>query len=311
MPKKQFDLPDEMDTGENIPGLADSFADIVEGTTSRTTLLQRRSDGNLVLHNFVLTPVGFQPANDDLPALHNITQDTWQQIGSTLFEIETSLQWAIGDWLAAGERASYGSAKQLAEAMGRRPALFHQWAFVARKVEFLLRNKNLSWAHHQVVAKMCDRHEIEEWLDYADSERLSTRELKEAIKNAKETEKSKTATSPSLAATHTWVNVEKALAEQSDPDQQAAYLDALRAMIDQRLEVLRPNRPQLRDNQIRVLLRLYQKGPIKDTYHTNHMRVCRELAELGLVKIDHEGTRYTAYIIRRGEQHLRQIGEIA
>jgi hypothetical protein len=313
MAKKQFDLPDELDAGENIPGLDDSFADIVEGTSSRTTLLQRRADGNLVMHNVVLTPVGFQPANDDLPALHNINQDMWQQIGSTLFEIETSLQWAVGDWLAAGERARYGTVKALAEAMGRRPDLFHQWTFVSRKIRFLWRHKNLTWSHHEVVAKMCAEDEITEWLQYAEDENLSTKALRKAIKESKQTDVTVTNFNPKLAANHTWIGVEKLLNEQSDLHKQLEYLDQLHEMIERRRSLLRQTEQdnQLNSGQKHLLLTLYQKGPQTYRYNGTALKIARTLVEMNFVEIRHEGTRYTVFILRPAEEHLRQIGEIA
>jgi hypothetical protein len=191
MPKKKFNVVDEVEevAGDGqSPGMLDrTLADMVEGSSARKTIMQQASDGSMMLHRRKLTLVGFEPENHDLPALHDIDHDQWQQIGNTLMGLDTSLQWAIGDWLAAGERARYGEAKALAEKMGKDPGLFHTWAYIARKMEFWSRDQNLTWTHHRIVVKLCDDpSEYAAWLQYAREHNLSTRQLEQAIKESKQ-----------------------------------------------------------------------------------------------------------------------------
>lgn len=55
------------------------------------------------------------------------------------------------------------------------------WMWVAGKVPPHLRNINLSFAHHELVAKL-DQSEQEEFLKLAESEALTVRELREKVK---------------------------------------------------------------------------------------------------------------------------------
>lgn len=212
-----------------------------------------------------------------------------------------------------------------------------QYAYVARSVEYSIRIEGLSFAHHQVVASMKPEQQ-RYWLDIASTQGLSVAKLRKAIKNARNQEQPQDMPQPldQWRKAKPKADTIQAIYRQADERTRELILEELRdlvrtlegeagniqaAHLPQRrsradIKAFAPDTTehdqptQLRDNQLKVLLRLYQKGPISDAYHTNHMTIARELETLGFAKIEQHGTRYTAYIVRHGEQHLRDIGEI-
>ena len=68
---------------------------------------------------------------------------------------------------------------------GLDPATLHAYAHVARKVPSSLRNKDLSWEHHKIVAKLPPADQ-QRWLklaadNQADGRPVSTRRLRRSI----------------------------------------------------------------------------------------------------------------------------------
>lgn len=142
-------------------------------------LLTPSGDG-FALAGFRVTSVGFE-------SLEGIDAETWQKVGDALLYLEGSIQWLIGDWLAFGENIGYGDATRIAEQVGREAKTLHNWAWVARTIEFSLRRENLSFTHHKIIVEECARQEHprearHSWLAYAAEHGLSVRELKQAIR---------------------------------------------------------------------------------------------------------------------------------
>ena len=107
----------------------------------------------------------------------------------------------IGDWLVYGEDHFDSNAKngqaggdrggrkvtaeryaQAAAATGIDRAVLKNFAYVSRRVPLSVRNDDLSWEHHRVVAKL-QRDEQKRWLKIAtgQDERLSARRLRVSI----------------------------------------------------------------------------------------------------------------------------------
>ena len=79
----------------------------------------------------------------------------WLARGRELAQADSAGQFEIGDWLIAGEekwsRKAYAEASAIFN--GYAKATLFTFASVARSVETLSRNKDLSWNHHKVVAR--------------------------------------------------------------------------------------------------------------------------------------------------------------
>lgn len=134
------------------------------------------SEDGFQIAGFAASSVGFE-------SLEGINPDTWQEMGYTLFRLEGSIQWLIGDWLAHGERTGYGEAKAIANAIGREADTLHGWIAVSRGIELRNRFRNLSHTHHLTVVKECkDPADYRAWLEYAAAEGLSVAKLRKAIR---------------------------------------------------------------------------------------------------------------------------------
>lgn len=136
---------------------------------------------DLVWGRWRLSPVGLVAPDD-------VTGDEYQQIGEVLLTLDSRLQWLIGDWVVYGDQWEYGETyKTLAEQFGYEVATLHNYASVCRRVHFSLRNENLTYGHHNVVAAMTPE-EQQYWLNLASigdkGQRWSIKRLTEAIKGA-------------------------------------------------------------------------------------------------------------------------------
>lgn len=111
----------------------------------------------------------------------------WEKIGIFLRHVEGSVQFWIGDWINYGEK-SYGKTYEKAlEATGLEYGTLRNYKNVSGRVELSLRNDNLEFHHHQVVAPL-EPEQQKKWLDKAEKDGLSVRELRGAI--AKDRQKS-------------------------------------------------------------------------------------------------------------------------
>ncbi|GEM_PF-1596759 len=151
------------DENNALKGALEDLRQQLESRTSAMTI----QDGTMFVHDFQFTPKG-------LVAPEHIDHQAWEEVGQLLFKLEGSLQWLIGDWLVYGEELKYGDTKKLAEIMGRDPQTFYDYANVARSVQFSLRNENLSFNHHRVIAKLkLEPYQQMQALTYAADQALS------------------------------------------------------------------------------------------------------------------------------------------
>ena len=127
------------------------------------------------IDEFTATPIGLAPTTT------TVSYDVWDAYGEGLHKVEGAIQWVVGDWLNYGE-SRYG--ETYSQAMSHWPDAKYQsladYSWVARKVEFSLRNENLSWTHHRHVAKL-DPDKQEYWLNRAEKESWSERDLANGI----------------------------------------------------------------------------------------------------------------------------------
>ena len=110
----------------------------------------------------------------------DMSRDKWEDAGCVLKQIESGMQWWIGDWWAFGER-KWGTGQQICEALGFSYATVTTYASISRSYESLSRLKDLTHKHHQIAAPL-DEPQRSEILAWADNTKASTRELKTAIR---------------------------------------------------------------------------------------------------------------------------------
>lgn len=154
----------------------------------RTLKLVKADTGDIVgeaeEQDLALVDDKFKFTSTGLIVRGNPTFQEWEDCGQLLAHIQKCIHWWIGDWLNYGEQ-QWGEA--FAQAVD--PSRFavqtlanDKW--VASKIPRSLRKETLSFTHHALVAPL-EPEERKEWLDKAETKRLTTAELRKQIKKAK------------------------------------------------------------------------------------------------------------------------------
>lgn len=133
---------------------------------------------------FMLMPAG-------VVATGQPTYDEWFAAMTWVQQVEKASPFWIGDLLSYGE-ASYGEKyTQAVEATGHKVSYLMNVASVASKIPVERRHPDLSFAHHQDVAAL-PGDEQSEWLDKAEQEDWTSRDLRGHIRIAKAKQAGKT-----------------------------------------------------------------------------------------------------------------------
>lgn len=107
--------------------------------------------------------------------------EEWDLLGQKLAPLGKSIGFIIGDWINYGE-ARYGEMyEQALKRTGMAYNTLANFAYVARKIESSLRNENLDFTQHYVVAKLKTDDEKQHWLNMAEKHNLSIRRLRKSI----------------------------------------------------------------------------------------------------------------------------------
>jgi hypothetical protein len=134
-------------------------------------------DGTLTAGVYKLTTTGIRPTRR--PA----NESDWLQLGAALRTLHKSLAWIAGDWLAQGLGTFGRTVDDLAAVLDVDAGTIHNWTSVARAVEFSRRRDTLSYSHHVEVAKFEDPADQNQWLDLAERNGWSSKELRAHIKD--------------------------------------------------------------------------------------------------------------------------------
>jgi hypothetical protein len=137
-----------------------------------------QGDGTFRAGEFMLTPVGVQIPD-------GTSADSWSELGDVLLKLNGAIQWLIGDWLNYGNRVWGKTYEDIAEVTGYEVESLYNLASVCAKIPFSLRNENLDFSHHSVVAHIPDSLKGQEFaiLEYCEKNRLSVRHLRAYIKS--------------------------------------------------------------------------------------------------------------------------------
>lgn len=139
---------------------------------------------NLALKNDSLFTTHVKLSKTSLEMDENTTFEEWSEIGEKLQDIQGSIHWWIGDWISFGEHKWGEKYTQAIEKTGYVLETLKTDVWVANSIKKSLRNDNLSFTHHHLVASL-EPKDQEKWLDKAEKEELSTRELKATIRKYK------------------------------------------------------------------------------------------------------------------------------
>lgn len=147
---------------------------------------------------FKLTTKGLEISGDP-------SYEQWEAVGETLKFLESSIQFALGDWLRYGERRWGEKYAQAAEETGYSEGTLRLYTHVANSVNPLVRTNNLTFTHHQLVAPLRlpdgapDVEKQRYYLELAEKKELPVAKLREVIKQDKRAEKEATRPQPAPA----------------------------------------------------------------------------------------------------------------
>lgn len=135
---------------------------------------------------FTISRTGLEVHND-------LSFEEWASLAPVLNEAARGVAFVIGDWLVYGrerfgsrgrERVRSEDYEAAVRLTGLDRTTLQTYAHVSRRVPLLLRNKDLSWEHHKVVAKLPSGDQ-ERWLltaaNRVDGQPVSTRRLRKSI----------------------------------------------------------------------------------------------------------------------------------
>jgi len=123
----------------------------------------RRSSG-------ALSKIAWVPQGD-------VGHSDWLATGRRLGAIGRCSQWWIGDWVRYGTARWGEKYAEAARVTGYDTASLRNMAWVASRFDPSLRNDQLTWSHHVLLAPL-DVDAQREWLRKASDERLSVADLR-------------------------------------------------------------------------------------------------------------------------------------
>lgn len=133
-------------------------------------------DGSLAFAGLKITPVGIEFPDD-------IDQEVWERTGRLLLNVGSALAWALGDWMRFS--GQWGETyKVIATEFNYEVETLYTYKWLAEHVQFSIRNRELSPAHHRLVATMSAEEQVR-WLTWAVEHRASLDELRQALRNAR------------------------------------------------------------------------------------------------------------------------------
>lgn len=112
----------------------------------------------------------------------NLSERSWERIGTSLRELVNSSAWWLADWLLYGE-STYGwrRYKEAIERTGLDYQTLRNYAWVGRRFEHHRRRDSLSFAHHAEVARLSPP-EQDYWLRKAEQQKWSRNELRRTVR---------------------------------------------------------------------------------------------------------------------------------
>lgn len=117
-------------------------------------------------------------------APENMTYEEWFEACKTIGSVNRCSRWWAADILLWGEQRWGEEYAQVADSLGFDPQTLANLLWIARKFPPSRRRENLSFGHHEIVAKFTP--EVQDvWLDLAEQHSLPIAKLKQAIKSKK------------------------------------------------------------------------------------------------------------------------------
>lgn len=113
--------------------------------------------------------------------------DEWERSGRQLAGVLDSSSWWLGDWLVYGKDHYTDRYQRGIRAIGLSYQTLRNYAWVSRRFDFGRRRPALSFQHHAELASM-PIEDQDLWLDRAEQQQWSTKQLRSALRAARQSE---------------------------------------------------------------------------------------------------------------------------
>ncbi|WP_282613011.1 LmbU family transcriptional regulator [Streptomyces sp. GESEQ-35] len=126
-----------------------------------------------------------------------MSYDEWERSGRQLAGILDSSSWWLGDWLVYGKDHYTDRYQRGIRAAGLSYQTLRNYAWVSRRFDLTRRRPALSFQHHAELTAM-PVEEQDFWLDRAEEQQWTTKQLRSALRAARQSEEQpRTPTEPS------------------------------------------------------------------------------------------------------------------
>lgn len=116
------------------------------------------------------------------------------RIGSRLKELNGSVMWLLGDWLAYGHanyakeqwggRSPTGLYEQLSLETGYSISTLKNAKYLCSNLDSSRRRDNLTFSHALEIVSMAPKEEVTEWIDKVTTEPVTVKKLREQLRRA-------------------------------------------------------------------------------------------------------------------------------
>jgi hypothetical protein len=110
--------------------------------------------------------------------------DEWELAGRRLSGIVDSSCWWLGDWLVYGKDQYSDRYQRGIAAVGLQYQTLRNYAWVARRFPLNRRRAGLTFQHHSELASLLPEQQ-DKWLDRAEQENWTTKQLRSALRLAR------------------------------------------------------------------------------------------------------------------------------
>ncbi|MCB5165735.1 LmbU family transcriptional regulator [Streptomyces bambusae] len=121
--------------------------------------------------------------------------DEWERAGRQLAGVLDSSCWWLGDWLRFGKDHYTDRYQRGIRAVGLSYQTLRNYAWVARRFDITRRRSGLSFQHHAELASM-PVPEQDLWLDRAEQRQWTTKQLRSALRAARQGDRPQPAADP-------------------------------------------------------------------------------------------------------------------
>lgn len=149
---------------------------------------QLSMDGDAFRHLVALADAGAVTATSLELTDPDMSYDTYEALGAYLGRINRSCSWWVGDWLAFGEGVFPDRYAQAASATGLAEQTLLNRVYVCKNIPPSRRRAALSFSVHSEVASLPAK-EQKQWLDRAERQGMSQKELRAAMKATRKDER--------------------------------------------------------------------------------------------------------------------------